>query len=147
MVLGTDEIYDLFMQSINCAQVVVGQAADEIGADKAQAVSAASPFGAGMFSGDTCGAVAGALMAIGLKYGNGEPGGHEQSAHCREKAVQFQQLFRERHGSTICRDILGYDYAVPGEFEQASLTGKIREACPACVQTALELLEELFDEE
>ena len=51
----------------NCAQAVFIPYAEEMGMSTEQAAAIAAHFGGGMRVGATCGAVTGALMALGLK--------------------------------------------------------------------------------
>ena len=64
-----EEIQELFVQGIDCSQVVACHFADEMGLSKEQARKVSACFGGGMMCGETCGAVTGALMVIGMKYG------------------------------------------------------------------------------
>ncbi len=97
----------------------------------------AAAFAGGMFRGDTCGAVTGALMAIGLAFG-------DDQKLVEEKAAEFQAAFTGRFGSTICRELLGFDFSIPGELEKARESGKMGDACPAQVRGASEILQELL---
>ena len=71
------QVTDLFKSKIHCSQIVLGEFAEELGYSREEAYKMANAFGGGCFRGDTCGAVAGAMIAIGLKYGNDEPGNIE----------------------------------------------------------------------
>ncbi len=63
-----------FDQGYNCAQGVLLIHAPELGLDKENASRVGAAFGGGICrGGNTCGAVAGALMVLGLKYGNTKP--------------------------------------------------------------------------
>ena len=66
------QVTDLFKSKIHCSQIVLGEVAEELGYGREEAYKMANPFGGGCFRGDTCGAVAGAMIAIGMKYGNDE---------------------------------------------------------------------------
>ncbi len=71
---------------------------------------------------ETCGAVVGGLMALGLKFGKDKihdsepasPGGKEQILKSRQKAWRFCEEFKKEFGSTMCGDIrpkiMGRDY-------------------------------------
>ena len=59
-----------FLSGFNCAQAVFSTYSDGLGLETEMAKRIAGGFGAGMgYIGETCGAVTGALMLIGLKYG------------------------------------------------------------------------------
>ncbi len=65
-----DSAVDCFTCGFSCSQAVFSTFAEKIGLDKETALRISGPFGGGMARmGDTCGAVTGAFMAIGLKYG------------------------------------------------------------------------------
>lgn len=140
-----EEVLELFDQSMHCSQIVAGEMADGLGYDKAEMVRVAAPFGGGMFRGDTCGAVAGALMAIGMKYGHCEPGDTVQDEICVARTAEFLERFEARFGGIVCRDILGYDMSVEGEFDKAKESGRVAEVCPGFVVGALEILDDMMD--
>lgn len=68
----------------------------------------ATPFGAGLGrSGMLCGAVSGALMAIGLLRGRDRAGDDVRPAY--DAARSLIARFRERFGEVECRALTGYD--------------------------------------
>lgn len=59
-----------FDEGFSCSQSVFSAFAPELGLDREMALRVATAFGGGMgHRGDTCGAVTGAFLAIGLKHG------------------------------------------------------------------------------
>ena len=79
-------------QGYNCAEAMV-KACNDLH-DMRIPSELASPFGGGMACGDTCGAVVGALMALGLMG-------------CDEKkAIELLRRFRADHGATDCAVLL-----------------------------------------
>ncbi|HAF60142.1 MAG TPA: hypothetical protein DCK81_03265, partial [Clostridiales bacterium UBA9856] len=127
MSLTEQQINEYFMNHIHCSQIVLMEWAEALGYTKEEAARIAAPFGGGMFNGDTCGAVAGAMLAIGMKYGHSEPGDIEGDEKMREKVAEFNRRFTEAKGSTICRDLIGYDFGKPGDAEKAFESGVIFE--------------------
>ena len=144
--LTKQQIIDQFKGNIHCSQVVLGEFAEQLGYDREEAMKIASPFGGGMFIGDTCGAVAGALIAIGMKYGNGEHGDKAQDELCQTKVKQFQEAFAARNNTTICRDLLGYDFGDSEQKKAAFTSGKIAQVCPGFVQDAIEILGQVLED-
>ena len=132
-----DEIIARFAAGANCAQCTLAPWADGLGYDEEELLRMGAAFAGGMFRGDTCGAVTGALMALGLAYG-------DDPAVTAEKTAQFQAAFSARFGSTICREILGYDLSQPGALEQARESGAMTERCSAFVRGASEILQDLM---
>lgn len=138
------EVAAKFAAGTHCAQCSLCPWADALGYDEEELARMSCAFGGGMFRGDTCGAVSGALMAIGLACGGDGPAGVEA---VKEKTAQFQAAFAQRFGSTLCRDLLGYDLAKPGEHEKAAESGRLLEYCPELVCGAIEILNELLQDE
>ena len=132
-----EEIMAKFAAGGQCAQCTLVPWADALGYDEEELMHMAAAFAGGMFRGDTCGAVVGALMAIGLAYG-------DDPALTAEKTAQFQAAFLERFGSTECRKLLGYDFSVPGELEKARESGKMLTDCSGFVRASSETLQELL---
>jgi C_GCAxxG_C_C family probable redox protein len=144
--LTKETIFDQFTQSIHCSQLVAGEMADKLGYDRELMMRLAAPFGGGMFCGETCGAVAGGIMAIGMKYGHCKPRDTAQNELCVKKTGEFLARFTELHGATRCRDILGYDLSEEGALQKAFAAGRIKEVCPGFVLDALEILDDIIDE-
>lgn len=135
------EIVSKFSCGINCAQCVLAQCASELGYDEEELQNMTAAFGGGMGRGDTCGAVSGALIAIGLALGEDDEDGYVE---VKQTAAAFQAAFIKRHGTTICRDLLGYDFSKPGERDAAANSGILSELCPQLVCSAIEILKELL---
>jgi len=142
--ITNDQIEQKFRQCIHCSQVVLTEWAEELGYSREEAARMSAPFGGGMFRGDTCGAVAGAMMAIGMRYGHCQPNDTEGNAAMMAKVKQFQEAFIAKHGSVICRDLTGYDFSQPGELEKAMGSGALFRECPKYVQSALEILDDIM---
>lgn len=135
------EIAAKFACGLNCAQCVLGQCADALGYDEEELYHMAASFGGGMFRGDTCGAVSGALIAIGLAFGGDTP---EDTAVVKQKVAELQSAFAEKFGSTICRDLVGFDFSRPGDHDAAAASGKLSDFCPELVCFSVEQLKALL---
>lgn len=136
-----------FKERMNCAQAVFASLAPRFGIDEEAAVRTARAFGGGMGrAGDTCGAVTGALMAIGLAQGEGRDDERSAKEASYDAAREFMRRFRERHGSVMCRDLLGCEIGTPEGYERARSEGSFETRCPRFVRDAVELFEELFPE-
>lgn len=109
----------------NCAQSVLIPFAKEAGLTEAQANALAESFGAGMRHGGTCGAVTGALMALGL-LGFGE-----------DKTRELLRSFREREGDLTCARLLAIG-------KEKGIDKKTH--CDGMVFAAVELLEQVMRE-
>ena len=133
--------------ALNCAQAVAMQWAEEFGYEREEAGRMAAAFGGGMGRGEVCGAVSGALLVLGWKYGHGAPDETAKKLQMKRKALEFQQKFMERHGTEICRELTDFDFSKQGEYERAMQSGRLSTFCPALVADALEILEEVMSED
>ncbi len=133
-----------FAQNFSCSQAVAAAFAADFGLDAPILLRVAAPFGGGVArSGDTCGAVTGALMVIGLPYGiiRPDPPAKERTY---ERAQEFMARFRAYNGALHCRDLLGYDFSTPEgrtAIKERKLTHTI---CPRLVESAVQILEEML---
>ena len=71
--------------SLNCGQIVFSSFTEDTGIPEDQAQLLTSAFGSGMYSGDTCGAVVGALLVLGTKFGTHIPVDQYDMEKMREK--------------------------------------------------------------
>lgn len=126
-----------FAEGFNCAQAVFAAFAPALGLDETTALRLASPLGGGMGrSGNVCGAVTGALMALGLGRGASTPEGKESTY---QMAEEFLRRLREKHGTILCNALLGYDISAPEGLAAARQSGRFKEVCPFVVRTAAEM--------
>lgn len=139
-----EEIKNLFMQGIDCSQVVTGAFAEKMGMTEGQARKVSSCFGGGMMCGETCGAVTGALMVIGMVYGHSREGDQSQKEIMAAKTGEFKKLFGEKYSSCICRELLGHDISKPGEMEKVLEKGLMFDFCPRVVEDTIDILEKIL---
>ena len=143
-----EQAQKLFVQDhYRCSQAVLGAFAEELGLSEDQGLKIAGCFGSGMCMGDTCGCVTGGLMALGLRYGHSQPEDEVLREREQEVARTFTRRFREVHGSTDCRTLLGRDVTDPEELARIKEEGLFYSRCPQFVDTAVQLVEELLGEE
>lgn len=134
---------DKRFSEVNCAQTVFSLHADDLGIDENIALKISSGFGGGMACAETCGAVTGAYMVIGMKHGhaNSDP---EAKAATKLKIQEFNDKFKAEHGSLICKKLIGYDISKPEEAATASEKGVFKNKCPLFIKTACNIIEKDF---
>ena len=134
-----------FREGFSCSQAVLSTFAPELGLDRETALRVAGAFGGGMArTGQTCGAVTGALMVIGLKHGQTNADDKQSKEKTYALAREFLQRFQERHGATLCPELLGYDIGDPQEMQLAKDKGLFTSLCPRLVADAAEILKEIL---
>ena len=125
-----------FNGGFNCSQAILSTYCGELGLDREAALKLACGFGAGMGRlQETCGAVTGAYLVIGLKCGNDK---EKTYSLVRE----FARRFEAKNKTANCRALLGVDL-ISGDKQVA--TERVKRVCPKMVQDAAELLESILD--
>ena len=134
-----------YKSRFTCSSAVFSAFSDELGLDPDTAKKIACGFGAGISkSGNICGAVTGAIMVIGLKYGKTVLGDDAATEKTRELVQKFLQEFTKRHGSVNCTELLGYNLGKPEEFVQARDNKYFVTKCPELVGDAAAILERIL---
>ncbi len=142
----TEKALDIFKQGLNCSQAIFTafRQADQI--DEATALKLSTVFGAGMArTGNICGAVCGALMAISMKHGRGDLA----SVAAKEKTYQLGERlmdeFARKNGSCACAELLGMNIRDPANMAKAAEMKLFQTKCVDLVRSAGEILESLID--
>ncbi len=140
----TDKALELFSNNFNCSQAVLTAFAPDFGLDEKLALMLGTSFGGGARNGEICGAVSGALMVLGLKYGHFDSADCEQKSRAYSIAVEYTKRYKEANGSIVCRDLLGYDLSKPDEMACIKEKGLFGEVCPKAIKSAVEILESIL---
>lgn len=133
-----------FETGVDAAQITFGHCAEKLGFDEKTAMKIASAFGGGMWNGETCGCVVGALMALGYKFGTDAPEQKEAKKALLAKKEEFEEEFKKQNGSLLCREILGYDLSTPEGKDKIREKGLLYTICPKAVVTACKILDEIL---
>ncbi len=127
-------------QGFNCSQTVLLYFSEKLGLDNDIAVKISQAFESGLFKGDTCGALSGAFMVIGLAKGDGKNRGEIKGYTDR-----FRIEFEKKMASTKCEDLLGINITKDEDLKKAYDEGIIARICPEAIFTAIEILENILD--
>jgi C_GCAxxG_C_C family probable redox protein len=113
--------------------------------DEQTALRVACGFGGGVGRlGLTCGAVTGAVMVIGLKYGKVKADDDAAKEKTYALVQEFARRFRARAKSLNCTELLGFDLGTPEGREQVKARNLAMTVCEKAVRDAAEILEELL---
>lgn len=137
-----------FRYSFNCSQAVLAAFGPEYGLEEESCMKVACAFGGGMGRQQyTCGAITGALMVIGLKYGKGLSDPEEKKRFTYSVAKEFFSEFINLNGSTNCRELLeGLDMNNPEDFNTIKEKGLFDIRCEKYVEDAVRIIEKIFNE-
>jgi C_GCAxxG_C_C family probable redox protein len=140
------EAVETFNKKFNCAQSVLSVFSSELNISKSDCFRIATPFGSGVaFRQEMCGAVTGALMAIGLKYGMDENDSTEQKSYTYDLTTHFISEFRKKHGSICCKDLLdGIDMSTPEGYAKVRELNIFRTHCAEYVRSAVLIGEKIL---
>ena len=96
----------------------------------------ATGFGAGMGRhGETCGALVGAIMALGLKFGRVDSANSQAKMTTYDKVEALMGAFKEQFGTATCCDLIGCDLRTPEGNERFKRENLI-DLCTRCVAFA-----------
>ena len=134
-----------FMGGYNCAQSVVYPFSEKTGISDDMALKISCGLGGGMGRNqEVCGAVTGGILVLGLRHGRGINEEKSATTVTYQKTREFMSRFAERNGSYICRELLDdcdlTTEAGQQEFKDRDMKNRI---CKVCVQSAVEILEEI----
>jgi C_GCAxxG_C_C family probable redox protein len=134
-----------FLSGFNCAQAVFSSFAPSMGLGVKDSLKITSGFGAGIcYKGEICGAVSGAYMALGLKYGRWK----SEDTEAREKTYslmrEFDLQFMTRNGSLYCSKLLNGDMSTPEGRKKINDEHRFQTHCPRFVKDAAEIAEKLI---
>ncbi|MBU1698862.1 MAG: C-GCAxxG-C-C family protein [Candidatus Eisenbacteria bacterium] len=130
----------------SCCSGVLGAFVTELGLE----MDTVAGLGRGMAGGigglgHICGAVSGAILAIGLKTTN-KDNIHDMQAgfETMEKVREFVTRFEEQHSSIICKDLIGCDISSQEKSAVAMKNGAFAN-CPKYVESAANILDEMLN--
>ena len=140
----SDQAKELFLSGYNCAQSVVLSFADDLKFSTELAQKMAAGFGGGMGkTQETCGAVTGAIMVLGLLKGEEVNNNDELKASAYGAVKDLSRDFVAEYKTTKCRDLIGCDLNTPegaAKFKDENIMVTI---CADCVKKAVEIVENL----
>lgn len=142
--LKKEEVLNLFGQGFDCSQVVLSYVSEKLGITREEALKIGANFGGGMWHGETCGCVIGALIALGIKYGTAIPSDKEGKDRVLQKKAEFEKMFSEKFCSCICKEILGYNLSIPEEMAKIQEEKLLETKCPEVVSEACDILERML---
>jgi len=137
-----------FDNHFNCAQSVLATFANDFNISEDIALRIACAFGGGIGRQQlTCGAVSGALMVIGLKYGKSIDNSEEKKKLTYNKTVEFINEFKKINGSICCKDLLdGLDMNNEEDFKKILSRNLFQIRCGKYVEDSVEIVGKIISE-
>jgi C_GCAxxG_C_C family probable redox protein len=133
----------LFRDGCACSQAILVAYGDTLGLPRKTALQLASGFAGGMRMGETCGAVTGAFMVLGLRHASETCDKAAGRADVYARVAEFTKRFQSQNGSIVCRALLGCDISTPEGMKQAQARNLFKTTCVKLVEDAATILEDM----
>lgn len=142
----TDDAYAIMAtRQMNCAQTILYTYSKMFGLDRNLALQIAQGFGGGMgHTGQTCGAVTGAYMVLGLAQKISGSNPRENVEKTYGLINDFNRKFQKLHSSITCNELIGYDLSNPEALAEARNKSVFTTVCPKLVRDSVEILETML---
>lgn len=141
-----DKAVKYYSNNFNCSQAVFTTYATELGLDEETALKMSTQFGGGARKGEMCGAVSGALMVLGLKYGHSHAEDIEEKGKAYQIAEDFMNRFIAEKGTVVCRELLGYDVSNQEDVAKIKELNLFKTTCPEMIKCATAMVEQMINE-
>lgn len=103
----TTKAIDYFRNKFNCSQSVLATFSPEYGISEDECLKIATAFGGGMgCRQNICGAITGALIVLGLRYGKGLNDPEDKKRYTYQLTKEFFDEFKKLNGSVNCLELL-----------------------------------------
>ncbi len=133
-----------FLKSMNCSQAILETYAPSLGMTVQQARKVAAAFAGGMGMGSECGALTGAYMVIGMKYGKTVDSDSHADTETFKRVTELTKEFKARHKHIGCSELLESDMGTPDGIQKAAGKGYFTSRCPGFVNTVAEILDKVL---
>ena len=145
----TKMVHDILNQSKNCAQTSFAVLQQEFDLEGGSILKALTPFPGIALRGETCGAVSGCLMAIGLVYGREELDDWKGYLASLPPSRRFCRQFEKENGSTACADLLeikmGQRYDLANRMDALKYAARGgKKACGKIITSAVDIAAEIL---
>lgn|SRR5574341_1439126 len=145
----TEKAHRILLQSGNCAQTSFLVLKEQFELDDGKILKALTPFPGIALRGETCGAVIGSLMALGLVFGRDNIDDMPGYLRSLPPARKFCRQFEKEQSSTMCGAILeaklGKKYNLANPIESAMyLSSGGPEKCAVVVASAVRIATEIM---
>lgn len=144
----SEKALSYFNNSFNCAQSVFTTFGPDLGISEDECLKIACAFGAGMGKQQhVCGAVSGALLTIGTKFGKALHDEESTKEFTYKKTEEFLHEFESRNGTVLCFELLN-SLNMNKELDLIKIheLNLFETVCEKAVKDAVEITEKLISE-
>lgn len=144
MDIKVEKAISSFKSDLNCAQSVLSAYTEELNLDPDLALAISCGFGGGMGRlQETCGAVTGAIMVLGIYNRPKFNSNSERKEKTYVMVREFSEKFKALHGTTSCKALLNCDLQTEEGRRYAREHGLYETICEKCVADSVRIIKEL----
>jgi C_GCAxxG_C_C family probable redox protein len=136
------------VQKFHCSQAIAAVGQEKLGKGSDDVIRAMGAFGGGLGgNGEVCGALAGGLAVLGLRYSRANADEKENPkmwTDAEELVRRFRDEIVQINGSILCRDISRVDWKDRGQVK-SFYTGDTVKKCVRIVGETAMLVGEILD--
>lgn len=141
----TEKALIAYRAGLNCAQTVLTAYSDELNFDNRNALNVSSGFGAGMGRlQETCGAVTGAYMVLGIYNGNRYDDNKVKKEETYKMIQKFSKSFKQIHDFTDCKALLNCDLRTEEGMSFAKQNNLFATICESCMSDSISIVGKLI---
>ena len=138
---------EYFANNYNCAQSVLKAFLEYKGLHFKEAPLVAAGFGGGISRrGEICGALSGAIMAIGIIHSQKIKDITDHKSATYESTNLLIKKFLEKHKTPMCSLLVGVNMQDEQARKKASDEGVFKKLCPGFLEDTIRILMEMFPE-
>jgi C_GCAxxG_C_C family probable redox protein len=138
---------NLFSGKYNCSQSSMKAILVALNLDFGQTFHLAAGMGAGIaHEGNVCGAVSGAILALGVIEGTRQEDTLGQKEAAYASGEEFVRRFKKKHDTILCDQLTGITMTDLNARSKASKDGLFAEKCPSFVADAVRIALEIATE-
>ena len=140
----SEQAKEHFLSGYNCAQSVLLSFADDLKYSKELALKISAGFGGGMGKQqETCGAVTGAIMVLGLIKGEEVNNNDELKSGAYSSVKELSREFTAVYNTTSCRELTACDLNTPEGAAKFKEENVMENVCAGCVAKAVQIVESI----
>lgn len=140
-----EKAIETFRKGLNCAQSVVTTFSDKLNFDKNIAEVMSCGFGGGMGRlGETCGAVTGSYMVLGIFNCARHVDNTSRKEATYAMVREFSNKFKQINGTTDCKSLLKCDLGTEEGHKYAKENNLFGTICEKCIKDSIRIVNQLI---
>jgi C_GCAxxG_C_C family probable redox protein len=142
-----EKAIESFRAGLNCAQATVTAYSDDLNFDNELAVRISCGFGGGMGRlQETCGAVTGAFMVLGIYYCSKFTDNKDRKEATYSAIQKFTDRFNSIHSTLNCKSLMNCSLRTEEGQKYIKDNNLHEKVCEKCIADAIMIVDELTSE-